>query len=600
LLSNTGKQVVLYQLKEGKWKSVEYKPELFFYTICVNYSLYGLNSGRDYFWLNPLFHKNDGYKTPLVINPFRKDGVIDINTELHLAQTRVLTNLVDKSFRSDKLIDEKEIKEIIFDVIPAHLGRIEVYDIGYIYELTKSRCNIDLIDVLESFMVRYSQLPQNFDFANMRSYLQDELDNKKNSKEKGKKFLFTGEEIADYQTIKNSLFKYCITKIAKICIKYDEYEDYTEISTKKDDFPAIKLIKDADKLVTKLIGDDSHITLKLKQAVNSIAGNFLNQHPWKKVRDPQTIENFIYRNSITIDEFRNMVKPAFEQSPRKKKRVAQFIPTGLFKPSIMLVYASGETAFHQLSSGEQQMIHSIHSIVYHILNIETLENSTKYQSVNLVLDEIELYYHPEYQRQFVKLLLDTLAKLQLTRVKALNIIFSTHSPFILSDIPHVNVLKLRDGMPVKYDDDMMTFGANIHEMLTDTFFLGPELIGAFAKKKIESCIEKLETLRRLKNIEVNEQVIEQVSKKENEELKITKSTKKKGNDKRSKFEIGKQEELATLEIHKLINMIGEPVVRFKMLQMYDELMLNENNSKERARREIQILLDKNGLTKNDL
>ena len=29
---------------------------------------------EDYYWLKGVFHKNDGYHTPIVINPMRKDG----------------------------------------------------------------------------------------------------------------------------------------------------------------------------------------------------------------------------------------------------------------------------------------------------------------------------------------------------------------------------------------------------------------------------------------------------------------------------------------------------------------------------------------------
>ncbi|VTP91804.1 AAA family ATPase [Sphingobacterium daejeonense] len=141
------------------------------------------------------------------------------------------------------------------------------------------------------------------------------------------------------------------------------------------------------------------------------------------------------------------------------------------------------------------MVHAIHSIIYHILNLDSLDESKQpYNAVNLVLDEIELYYHPEYQRLFVKKLLESLGRLKLKSVSGFNIIFSTHSPFILSDIPHRNVLKLRDGVAAPFNDEAKTFGSNIHEMLTDSFFLDQNLIGAFAESKIQDCIKDLRLL----------------------------------------------------------------------------------------------------------
>src|SRR5690606_7535998 len=48
----------------------------FFYSIVVNYSHYAYNTNDSENWLEGLFHKNDGYQTPLVFNPFRKLGNI--------------------------------------------------------------------------------------------------------------------------------------------------------------------------------------------------------------------------------------------------------------------------------------------------------------------------------------------------------------------------------------------------------------------------------------------------------------------------------------------------------------------------------------------
>ena len=51
-----------------------------FYNIIINYSFYGLNSKDIDQWIETIFHKNDGYQTPIVLNPMRTDGNIDINT----------------------------------------------------------------------------------------------------------------------------------------------------------------------------------------------------------------------------------------------------------------------------------------------------------------------------------------------------------------------------------------------------------------------------------------------------------------------------------------------------------------------------------------
>ncbi|NHQ67759.1 hypothetical protein HAV29_14040 [Elizabethkingia miricola] len=66
----------------------------FFYTIVINYSHYGFNSKEVGEWLDGIFHKNDGYQLPIVVNPYRNEGNIDINSEKELAASRFLVNIL--------------------------------------------------------------------------------------------------------------------------------------------------------------------------------------------------------------------------------------------------------------------------------------------------------------------------------------------------------------------------------------------------------------------------------------------------------------------------------------------------------------------------
>ena len=142
------------------------------------------------------------------------------------------------------------------------------------------------------------------------------------------------------------------------------------------------------------------------------------------------------------------------------------------------------------SSGEKQLLNSIGAIIYHLQNLANSSSKVKYNNVNLIMEEIELYYHPEYQRLFFSRLLDLLQRAKLENIQNINIVFVTHSPFILSDIPKCNVLFLKDGMP----KDIMqenTFGANIHTLLKNGFFMPNLPIGEFAYGKINKLFGKL-------------------------------------------------------------------------------------------------------------
>ena len=127
--------------------------------------------------------------------------------------------------------------------------------------------------------------------------------------------------------------------------------------------------------------------------------------------------------------------------------------------------------------------------MYQLSNISSVwdngdRETVKYRNVNLAFDEIELYAHPKYQLMLVDMLLSSIHSLSLTGVLNVNIMIATHSPFILSDIPSANVLKLEDGKPKQEDNDKQVFGANVYDILRSGFFLN-QYVGMLANTKIE-------------------------------------------------------------------------------------------------------------------
>ena len=124
------------------------------------------------------------------------------------------------------------------------------------------------------------------------------------------------------------------------------------------------------------------------------------------------------------------------------------MPPSFFDIRIELSKSDGAVIyFDKMSSGERQFLFYMSTILYHVRNLDSVVDdveSVHYNYVNIVLEEVELYFHPEYQRQFIDKLINYLKKSQFNRIKHFNIIVVTHSPFILSDIPQDNVLFLKD------------------------------------------------------------------------------------------------------------------------------------------------------------
>lgn len=238
------------------------------------------------------------------------------------------------------------------------------------------------------------------------------------------------------------------------------------------------------KRLTEEIENRTYLSLNLRQALYFI--NNSNKLPWFKKEEEISD---VLKEAIKYHEFNQYIDAEAYYSVIKEERddFAAAMPPPFIQIDYLL--SEGQSAYYSLSkmsSGERQLLHSVSSLVYHLKNISSSEprgTQMAYKNVNLVLEEVELYFHPDYQRRYVRYLLEQIENAHLSPEMAINLIMVTHSPFILSDIPRQNVLFLRNGKP---DRSMQedTFGANIHTLLKNGFFLNTVPIGEFAKDKI--------------------------------------------------------------------------------------------------------------------
>ena len=157
--------------------------------------------------------------------------------------------------------------------------------------------------------------------------------------------------------------------------------------------------------------------------------------------------------------------------------------------------SSGERAIYTFFSrligeifGKQGEIH--HAAINKIIH----DNKYDGKTIIILLDEPDLQLHPEWQQKFIDMLLQLLW-LYFPKVK-FQIIITTHSPILLSDIPKSNVIFINknfDGSSRVCNevDFNETFAANIHSLYNNSFFLDGIPIGCFAKRKIEELYDKI-------------------------------------------------------------------------------------------------------------
>jgi len=283
-------------------------------------------------------------------------------------------------------------------------------------------------------------------------------------------------------SLKEKCQHYIIYKICSIISKYPQYQK----AQKKDSDESIREFGTAlEGCVQDILNDNhSHITRKLRQVKNFMDEGFRNN-------------SGLYHRLVPLEEKENeplLVKiDKLKEHYNGKSISLDNLPPPIYNWDVLFQKKEDPNCiieFNSFSSGEKQLIYSTGAIIYHLQNLANSSSRVKYYNVNLIMEEIELYYHPEYQRLYFNRLLDLIKRAKLENIQNINFVFVTHSPFILSDIPKCNVLFLKEGVP---DDEMQenTFGANIHSLLKHGFFMPNLPIGEFAYEKINNLFKKL-------------------------------------------------------------------------------------------------------------
>jgi len=120
------------------------------------------------------------------------------------------------------------------------------------------------------------------------------------------------------------------------------------------------------------------------------------------------------------------------------------------------------------------------------------QNVSIQKSILFLIDEVDLYAHPEWQRKYIKVLLDEVSKQ--FKDNDVQIIFTTHSPIVLSDVLKESTIYLSKTIDKCIVDDSeihkQTFGSNIHTLLNDAFYM-TSTMGEFSKNKIEQVFAEL-------------------------------------------------------------------------------------------------------------
>lgn len=146
-----------------------------------------------------------------------------------------------------------------------------------------------------------------------------------------------------------------------------------------------------------------------------------------------------------------------------------------------------------LSEGEYKLVELISRI------LEIIKSSEDKKLIVILLDEPDQSLHPEWSRQFIKVICEGVKEY---KNKNIQFILSTHSPFMVSDILSDNVYCLENTYIDNKNNVTITnmaknkelynsFGANIYDILKDSFILN-KTIGEYAYEKISYFIRDIQ------------------------------------------------------------------------------------------------------------
>ncbi|WP_237982025.1 AAA family ATPase [Bacillus thuringiensis] len=201
-----------------------------------------------------------------------------------------------------------------------------------------------------------------------------------------------------------------------------------------------------------------------------------------------SIDELYYTNANTIDI------PLSEGIKPNISNILSFVQKKL--PGFM--HDCIDFKFGNMSYGETAFI-NIFSNIFNSISIADM--NSKLKTIIIILDEPDLAFHPEWSRNLIYYLYNMLNNVVLSRNVKFQIFITTHSPFIVSDIPKelITCIEIVNDNGNTYRVvKKAEFGlmGNFYDIVQNNFFMSSP-IGEFAKqlfKKILSNINMLEKI----------------------------------------------------------------------------------------------------------
>ena len=473
-----------------------------FYLIQCNYGSYSLNS-NDYVvrskhnsfiskvngdWLNGIFNLEQNYIFPITITPHRNGGNIDVNELKEESVEKLIALMLFAKERGYQFMAGYELSRFKYEYntqMKQHLTTRASTT------ATRKKVGVeDLIIIASSMTEGWAEK-----FHCSELYFAEFKDKKESEPHEVFKMLL---EYMGFETLHLCVYyeKFrCCFDVIKYVVEHQKTKTPYEQG----------FISDIDKngLFDVIRYDRTNLTYGIRKCIKTVEEVLetgLTKHPYLSRKMSTVVSDMKLNGEESLEDVLFKLPPPLYQldalmvkgkTPQRDERYT------------LENRDAREIQLSKLSSGEKQFLYSLSATLFHIKSMDESIARTKgisFKDVCLVFDEAELYYHPEFQQDFVFNLLRYLSWLRLGHIGSIQIVIATHSPFILSDIKKENILFMKDGQDYRVNmteneaaefRNFSTFGANYYDLLRNGFFLRKQATGRFAAMKVEELRERI-------------------------------------------------------------------------------------------------------------
>lgn len=282
----------------------------------------------------------------------------------------------------------------------------------------------------------------------------------------------------------NSIFNYNESSPNLIETATEEFHQIIYDKLTKDNYANVPILihypTDRTVHIIPLESDKEHQTDQLKTYVSAISKkvDYTDFFTW--YRNQEDLENEIRLDvnpnyiDYRLQTIRNAVTLFLPKLSNLKVKRSTPIRMTTIKEDV-------ELTINQLSSGEKNLFVMIADVARRlaIANPDPSKNALEGEGI-ILIDEIELHLHPQWQRDIIPRLTSTFLNCQF--------IITTHSPQVLSNVKKENVFIVEDFQV--YPADAHTFGRDSNSILSE--LMGVSERPLEIQNKLTECLYKID------------------------------------------------------------------------------------------------------------